>query len=227
MSLLIYSIIFWIPAIISTVLSTNSSININKSLRVFVKTIPALSAAAYVFLYRPTDSIFYILLVVALVFCALGDIGIEITLIAGLGLFLFSHIFYSIDFIWQSLIIGADIISLGVFLICLAVMIVYIFLYSRYLKTTEREVDPVMLKAVNVYAFVISITTSTALLLWLSSGVFLGFLPFFGALFFVASDSAIGIREFHHNIRHEEYFIKLTYYLAIFLLSLSVVIYLF
>ncbi|MHA2066632.1 MAG: lysoplasmalogenase family protein, partial [Candidatus Thorarchaeota archaeon] len=62
---------------------------------------------------------------------------------------------------------------------------------------------------------------------WLSTDSFLGFIPVLGALFFVVSDSLIGIREFHHQFQYQYVLTLSTYYLAIFLLSLSVVVFMF
>jgi len=227
MSLEIYSIVFWICAIITIALKSSESLKTKTGLIKVIKPVPALAGAIFIILTMPSASLFYPLLAVALVLCALGDVGMEINILPGLGLFLFSHIFYTVNFVWQSTILGLQMIPLTVFAACLAVMFVYIFLYQRYLKTTTKEVEPAMLKAVNVYALMISLTLSTSLLLWLSSGVFFGFIPFVGAIFFVFSDSVIGIREFHHDIKNVEVLILTTYYVAIFLLSLGVLVYSF
>jgi hypothetical protein len=225
MSLEIYSVVFWVCAVITIVLKSSEALKIKTGLIKLIKPIPALAGAVFILLTLPSASLFYPLLAVALVLCALGDIGMEINILPGLGLFLFSHILYTANFTWQSALLGLQMIPLVVFGVCLVAMLIYIFSYQRYLKTTTKEVETAMLKAVNVYALMISLTLSTSLLLWLSSGVFLGFIPFVGAIFFVFSDSIIGVREFHHDIKNAEIIILTTYYLAIFLLSLGVVVY--
>ncbi len=227
MSLEIYSIIFWVCAVITIVLKSSESLKTKTGLIKLVKPIPALAGAVFIIFTLPSASLFYPLLAVALVLCALGDIWMEINILPGLGLFLFSHILYTTNFALQSTLLGFQLVPLVIFAGCLAIMFVYIFLYQRYLKTTTKEVEPAMLKAVNVYALMISLTLSTSLLLWLSSGVFLGFIPFVGAILFVFSDSVIGIREFHHDIKNAEIIILSTYYLAIFLLSLGAILYTF
>ncbi|MFW9958479.1 MAG: lysoplasmalogenase family protein [Candidatus Odinarchaeota archaeon] len=227
MSLEIYSVVFWICAIITIALKSSESLKTRTGLIKIIKPIPALSGAVFIILTLPSASLFYPLLAVALVLCAFGDIGMEINILPGLGLFLFSHIFYTVNFVWQSTILGLQMIPLVVFAVCIAVMLVYIFLYQRYLKTTTKDVEPALLKAVNVYALMISLTLSTSLLLWLTSGALLGFIPFVGTIFFVISDSTIGIREFHHDLNKAEVLIFSTYYLAIFLLSLGVIAYSF
>jgi uncharacterized membrane protein YhhN len=227
MSLEIYSVVFWVCAIITIALKSNESLKTKTGLIKIVKPVPALAGTVFIILTMPSASLFYPLLAVALVLCALGDIGMEINILPGLGLFLFAHIFYTVNFVWQSTLIGPQIVPLSIFAVCFAFMLIYIFLYQRYLKTTTMGVEPVLLKAVNVYALMISLTLSTSLLLWLSSGILLGIIPFAGTILFVFSDSVIGIKEFHHDIRNAEAIILSTYYLAIFLLSLCVLIYIF
>jgi uncharacterized membrane protein YhhN len=213
--------------VITIVLKSSESLKTKTGLIKLIKPIPALAGAASVILMQPSTSLFYPLLAVALVLSALGDVSMEVNILPGLGLFLFSHIVYTANFTRQSILLGLQMMPLAMFAVCIAFMLIYIFLYQRYLKTTTKDVEPALLKAVIVYALMISLTLSTSLLLWLSSGTLLGFIPFVGAAFFVFSDSVIGIREFHHDIKHGEIIILSTYYLAIFLLSLSVVIYSF
>ncbi|TFG27757.1 lysoplasmalogenase [Candidatus Thorarchaeota archaeon] len=228
MSLIIFSVIFWVIAAITILLKSRESLKTKTGLIKIVKPIPALAAAVFtIYMNLPSPALFYLLLAIALVLCALGDVGMEINILPGLGLFLFSHIFYTSNFFFQSLTLGLTIIPLTAFGVCLVIMIGYIFFYQRYLKTTQKEVEPALLKAVNVYALMISLTLSTALLLWFSSEIMLGFIPLIGAIFFVLSDSIIGIREFHHDIKNAELIILSTYYLAIFLLSLGAILYTF
>lgn len=222
-----FGVIFWLCAVVTIVLKSSESLKTRTGLIKLIKPIPALAGAAFIVLIQPSTSLFYLLLAVALVLCALGDIGMEINILPGLGLFLFSHIVYTANFAWQSMLLGLQMMPLAIFVVCIAFMLIYIFLYQRYLKTTTKDVEPALLKAVIVYALMISLTLSTSLLLWLASGTLLGFIPFVGAAFFVFSDSVIGIREFHHDIKNGEVIILSTYYLAIFLLSLSVMIYSF
>ncbi len=95
------------------------------------------------------------------------------------------------------------------------------------LPTTTTSKSFVRNWAVNVYALMISLTLSTSLLLWLTSGATLGFIPLVGAVFFILSDSVIGIREFHHDIRNAEIMILSTYCPAIFLLSSGAIFFTF
>jgi uncharacterized membrane protein YhhN len=225
MLLEVYITVFWVCAFITVVLKSNESLKTKTGAVKLIKPIPALAGAAFIILTLPSASIFYPLLAVSLVLCAFGDIGMEIDILPGLGLFLFSHIFYTANFVWQSALLGFQTVPVVIFAICLMIMFVYIFLYQRYLKTTTKAVEPVVLKAVNVYALMISLTLSASLLLWLSSGAILGMIPFVGAILFVISDSIVGIREFHHDFKNAEVIILTTYYLAIFLLSLGAVVY--
>ncbi|TXT56004.1 MAG: conserved membrane protein of unknown function [Candidatus Thorarchaeota archaeon] len=223
MDLLLYALLFWIFAVLST---TIKSITEESTLwRTIIKIIPAILAAIFVFLNRPSIELFYLLLIVALVFCAMGDAGMEINILLGLGLFLFAHIFYSVDFILHGIGHGLNILALISLIFTLGLMMMYIFFYHRYLTKSKDPAPPEMLKAVNVYAFVISLTLASSFFLWVSSNLYLGFVPFLGAISFVISDSLIGIREFHHKFRFAEPIILTSYYLAIFLLSMAVLIY--
>ena len=228
MSLEIYSAIFWVFAIVSTYLQDKSSIGEKKvvSLTTLIKVIPALSAVVFVILFRP-PTMFTILLAAALVFCMFGDVGMEADLVPGIGMFLIGHIFYTVNFLWQASIVGLATVPLTVSIVCMVLMVVYVFMMIRWLQSSGPEVPPFILRAGTLYFLLISATLSISLLLWLVSGTLLGFIPVLGALIFIVSDSLTGIKEFHHKISRHELYIMPTYYLAIFLLSLSVFVYAF
>ncbi|MHA2351647.1 MAG: lysoplasmalogenase [Candidatus Thorarchaeota archaeon] len=228
MSLEIYSAVFWVVAIVSTYLQDKASTGEKKvaSLTTLIKMIPALSAVVFVLLFR-TPTLFTILLAAALVFCMFGDVGMEVDLVPGIGMFLIAHILYTTNFLWQASVEGLTLIPLTVFAGCLVVGVVYVFMLIRYLRASGPEIPPFILRAGTLYFIIIAATLSTSLLLWQTSGVLLGFLPVIGALFFIISDSFIGINEFHHKLGRHEFYIMPTYYLAIFLLSLGVFVFAF
>ena len=228
MSLEIYSAVFWVVAIISTYLQDKSSAGVKKvaSPTTIIKMIPALSAVVFVLLFRP-PTLFTILLAAALVFCMFGDVGMEVDLVPGIGMFLIAHILYTTNFLWQASVVGLTLIPLAVFAGCLVVGVVYVFMLIRYLRASGPEIPPFILRAGTLYFLIIAATLSTSLLLWQTSGVLLGYLPVIGALFFIISDSFIGINEFHHKLGRHEFYIMPTYYLAIFLLSLGVFVFAF
>jgi len=229
MSLEIYSAVFWIVAIVSIYLQDKAALAGEKkvaSLTTLIKMIPALSAVVFVLLFRP-PTLFTILLAAALVFCMFGDVGMEVDLVPGIGMFLIAQIFYTINFVWHSntgvILLIPDIITA----ICLGLGIVYVIMLIRYLQSSGPDVPPFILRAGSVYFIMIISTLSFSILLWQTTGVLLGFLPVLGALFFVISDSFIGINEFHHKLGRHEFYIMPTYYLAIFLLSLGVFVFAF
>lgn len=228
MSLSIYGVLFWVLATISIILLDRASFGEKKlvSLTTAIKVLPALSAVIFVLLFRPL-TLFTILLTVALVFCMFGDIGMEAEIVPGIGMFLIGHIFYTVNFLWQASIVGLATGPLTVSIVCMGLMVVYVFMMIRWLQSSGPEVPPFILRAGTLYFLLISATLSTSLLLWLVSGTLLGYLPVLGALIFIVSDSLTGIKEFHHKISHHELYIMPTYYLAIFLLSLSVFSYIF
>jgi uncharacterized membrane protein YhhN len=224
----IYSAVFWVFALISTYLQDKASTGEKKvaSLTTLIKMIPALSAVAFVLLFRP-PTLFTILLAAALLFCMFGDVGMEVDLVPGIGMFLIAHILYTANFLWQASGLGLTLVPLALFAGCLVVGVAYVFMLIRHLRASGPEIPPFILRAGTLYFIIIVLTLSSSLLLWQTSGVLLGFLPVIGALFFIISDSFIGINEFHHKLSRHEFYIMPTYYLAIFILSLGVFIFAF
>lgn len=229
MSLVVYAVLFWIFAVIASYLKDKYSANPQGvvSLTTAIKVVPALIAVLYVVLNRPTSAMFYILLSVALVFCMLGDIGMEKDLIPGIGMFLIGHIIFTVNFLWQAINVGLVITNALAAIVCMGGLSVFVFLFIRYLRSSGPEVPDFILKAGSLYFLLVSATISTSLLLWLTTGNIWGLIPVVGALFFIISDSLIAINAFHHEIAHHELYILPTYYLAIFLLSLVVIMYSF
>jgi uncharacterized membrane protein YhhN len=229
MSVEIYSAVFGIVAIVSTYLQDKAASAGEKKIAsptTLIKMIPTLSAVIFVILFRP-PTLFTILLTVALVFCTLGDVGMEADLVPGIGMFLLAHILFTVNFLWQSITVGLTMIPMALFAGCLVLGVVYVFMLIRYLRASGPEIPPFILRAGTLYFIIIAATLSTSLLLWQTTGVLLGVLPVIGALFFVISDSFIGINEFHHKLGRHEFYIMPTYYLAIFLLSLGVLLFAF
>ncbi|MGY5871002.1 MAG: lysoplasmalogenase [Candidatus Thorarchaeota archaeon] len=227
MSLLIYSAIFWVVAIISSILQDRFPDVAVASYQTVIKAIPTLAALVYVFLFQPSGALFYILLGIAFFFCMLGDVAMEKDIVPGIGMFLIAHLLFTVNFLWQAISLTVNITNLLITVLCLGGLIVFVFLFIRYLQSSGPEVPDFILKAGSFYFILVSATISTSLLLWLTTGALWGFLPLVGALFFIISDSIIAVNEFHHKLPHPELLIMPTYYLAIFLLSLNVFAYIF
>ena len=228
MSLEIYVVLFWVFAIISSLLQDRETPEREKTrfiIDTIIKFTPTVLAAGYVFLTRPSDALFYTLFTIAFVFCAFGDVGMEKDLIPGIGMFLIAHLLFTINYLWQASITGLTVVPLTVFGICAVIMIIYVFMFIKYLRSSGPEIPDFVLKAGSFYFVLIGVTLSSSILLWLATGAELGFIPVVGAIFFVLSDSLIAVREFHHEINHDELLVMPTYYLAIFLLSLNVIVY--
>ncbi len=188
-----------------------------------IKPIPAGLAALFVFVMRPSPSLFYLVMVVGLTFCLLGDIGMEIGLLPGLGLFMIGHISFITAFLSQSLSLGiTPVVHVPLIGFTIFALVYFILLVRYLLPGLGKFRVPVL-----IYALVISAMLVASFLLWLTSGTPNGILVTFGATIFVISDSLIGIREFHHKFSQPTIKILGTYYLAIFLLSLNVLVYLF
>jgi hypothetical protein len=62
----------------------------------------------------------------------------------------------------------------------------------------------------------------SSFLIWSTIGRFEAIVVILGAGFFIISDSFIGVHEFHHKISRNVLKVMTTYYLALFLLSLTV-----
>ncbi|MHA2210369.1 MAG: lysoplasmalogenase [Candidatus Thorarchaeota archaeon] len=227
MSLLIYVPAFWVIAIISSILQDRSADGEKKlaSLTTIIKLSPALISVVYVLITPTSLTLFYVLLAAALVFCIFGDVAMEVDLVPGIGMFLIAHIIYNVDFLWHASIAGLTTLPMAVSVVCMAVMVVYVIMLIRALQSTGPDVPPFILRAGTVYFLIISGTLSTSVLIWLTTNNPLGFIPVIGAVFFILSDSLIGINAFRQKISHHELYIMPTYYLAIFLLALSAYIY--
>ena len=231
-----YAVIFWIFAFVSILIKAAREDEITfqkerlsqlpKPLFIVIKFIPALTAVIIFLLFRPTVSLFYILLAVAFVFCLLGEIGMETKFLVGVGLFLIAQIVFIANFIWQSLLSGISFLPVVAFVTAFLVWILVIIFLTNYIESAETGLGQMKVPLI-IYALTVSLTFCSALMLWLTSGVLLGVIPVIGAFFFVISDFTIGIKEFHHHFNKAEIFIFTTYYLAIFLLSLSVAIFIF
>ena len=229
MSIEVYATLFWIVAVVSSILKDKYAENPQGvvSSVTAIKIIPPLIAIIYVVLITPSSALFYVLLSIALVFCMLGDIGMEKDIVAGIGMFLIGHILFTVNFLWQTSNVGLVMANLVVPIVCMGGLSVFVFLFLRYLRSSGPEVPDFILKAGTLYFLMISATFSTSILLWLTTGNILGLIPVIGALFFIISDSIIAINAFHHKISRAQLFIMPTYYLAIFLLSLGVFVYIF
>jgi uncharacterized membrane protein YhhN len=228
MILEVYSVVFWAFAIVSTYLQDKAATGEKKlmSMTTLVKLIPALSAVIFVIFLR-SFTLFTILLAAALVFCMLGDAGMEVDLVPGIGMFLIAHLLYTTNFLWTSATMGLLMVPSLIAGLCVILGVVYVIWLIKYLRSSGPEIPPFILRAGTLYFILVAATISTAVLLWQTSSIALGLLLVVGALFFILSDSLIGINAFHHDITHHELYIMPTYYLAIFLLSLGVFVFAF
>ncbi|MHA1972307.1 MAG: lysoplasmalogenase [Candidatus Hodarchaeales archaeon] len=188
-----------------------------------LKAIPALLATFFV-VTNPLDNSFsYLLLIGAFVFCLLGDLGMEKGLLTGLPLFLVAQLLFILGFGSYALTFGiTDSSVLFAFLVLIGTF-VYVYLLLRYLNSTEKGLGPFK-KPVIVYACFLGLMFTSSVFLWLSVSRLELFLVVLGALLFVLSDSMIAVREFHHRFSMAYTLVMSTYYSAIFLMSLVVLI---
>jgi uncharacterized membrane protein YhhN len=227
MSLEIYSAVFWVIAIISTILKdrkAESGETKVASLTTVVKLLPALIAVVFVLLFR-TQTLFTILLAAALVFCMLGDVGMEVDLVPGIGMFLIAHILFTTNFAWHSSLAGITAYTLGYALFYSLIGVAYVWGLIRRLRSSGPEIPPFILRAGTVYFIILIATFTTSLLLYQTTETMFGDITAVGALIFILSDTFIAENAFHKKISRHEFYIMPTYYLAIFLLSLNVFVY--
>jgi uncharacterized membrane protein YhhN len=185
-----------------------------------IKIIPAGSAILFVLLSQNKSFYFSIVLSAALVFCLLGDLGMEKGIIPGLPLFLIAQLLFIISFLGQSLVVGIDIEAILIMLIVAGLFAFYLYFFIKYLNSSEKSLGELLIPVI-IYCIFISGMVVSIVLVWFSSGLIEFSIVFLGGIMFVISDSTIAVREFHHDISNNVVKVMFTYYLAIFLLSLA------
>lgn len=180
--------------------------------------IPLLILGVYFSKKFPTQNI----LLSALVFSWIGDVILifsdisEIYFILGLVSFLISHIIYCVLFnrqIREKIKRNAVVFLIGSILIACYL----IGMLSVLLPSLGDLKIPVI-----VYASVISIMLLFAyngLLIWKKPA---NQLVFFGALFFVVSDSILALNKFHTPLKKSSFIIMLTYLVAQYLIVIGI-----
>jgi uncharacterized membrane protein YhhN len=197
---------------------------LHSGITILVKIVPTSLAFLMVVLFRPSPSLFYLIMAMGLFFCILGDFAMEINILPGLGIFAIVHIIYIIAFLYQTIILGTTMTLVLITGAVLVISLIYAYFLIRYLNSSDQGLGK-MKVPVQFYAILISLMLSTSVLFWLTANNPLGILIVLGALVFVTSDSLIGVREFHHHFKFAALAVMGTYYLAIFLLSMNILIF--
>lgn len=194
------------------------------ALLLFIKAVPAGLAGLFVYVFRPSSSLFYLLMVFALILCLLGDVGKGIGLLPGIGLFALAHVTLITAFVSQSLKFGLTFTGIALVIGLFAIMLVYVYMLYRYLQSSKKGLGRLRI-AVLFYSLLISIMFCTSVLLSWLYGNPAGALIGVAAFLFVVSDSLIAVKEFHHKFSKAELKILGVYYSAIFLFSLSIFVF--
>lgn len=97
------------------------------------------------------------------------------------------------------------------------------FIFLRYLDSSETGLGELKIPVI-MYCIVISSMLISSFLLWITLGILEVIVVVLGAVLFIISNSIIGIHEFHHKISRNVLKVMGTYYMAIFLLSLGVLL---
>lgn len=169
-----------------------------------VKAIPAISLS--ILALTTVSGLRGKLLFVALLFCAAGDVGLELEagkyFIAGLGFFLIAQILYIVTFS-RDFKAQKSRIPIIIFLIIYAVSIAFI------LTPSLKEMT------IPVYFYITAITTMSIFAALRASK---NKLVLYGALSFIASDSVLAVNKFMMPVPASDYLVMVTYYLALFLI---------
>ncbi len=183
-------------------------LNLSPTLRLITKPLPVLMLALWVSSLRGSSRRYKIAITAGLWLCAAGDVLLELsdaTFLAGLVVFLLGHVAYIRAFLYDSRKLypfhgaaayGYGMVALG------------------FLLTTGKLGD----MFVPVQLYILTITT----MLWRASvrlsvpevARFSAWAGFFGALFFVISDSVLAFRLFGTPLQLPGYVVMLTYWLG-------------
>ena len=171
----------------------------------FIKAIPAISLSLFALTTFPglTGS----LLFVALLFCAAGDMALELEagryFVIGLGLFLIAQILFIVNF-------SRDFQMQKSRIPIITTLVIYALVIALILKPTLKEI------AIPVYFYIAVITTMGIFAALRASR---GKLVLYGALSFIISDSILAINKFTVPVPADDYIGMFTYYLALFLIA--------
>lgn len=187
-----------------------------------LKGIPLLVAILFAYVLKTKKSDLYLGVIVALLFCLLGDFFIDKNLIQGMVMFSIAHMFFLFTFVYGISIHLVnfqpnDFIVLSS-LTSLILMYDYVFLrYLLMLKVPQQYNAPLI-----IYTILISSVLISAIFLAYIVPIGQIVLLPLGMILFILSDSMIAIREFSgKEMRHSVTKIMGSYYIAIFLISLT------
>lgn len=181
---------------------------------------------AFLFKNNQINSILFLGIIFALLFCLIGDFTIESSFFQGMVFFSFAQIFFIITFIlsFTQHFFTFDNFSMFLLVVFALIITVYQVIFLKFLKQGGKLGK--FQSPVRIYSILISIMFMlTCSLVYFMELDDLAFLIPFGALCFILSDSLIAIREFHSiELKNSVAMIMGTYYTAIFFLSFSTAI---
>lgn len=233
MSLVVYGTVFAIMSVLYIILrsgqkgefafSKRMGEKLPENFLVALKIIPAGLAAFYVILERGLSDWFYVGIALALVFCLLGDFGIEKSFLVGMGFFALAQLTFITSYLVKVAQLGFGTSQLTIVLVLIICFTAYVVFFVRFL---DRGGDGLgeFKGPVAVYSILISGMVVATIFYLLVSNELLVILPVAGALSFVVSDSIIASREFRRSPPYQVLLVHFTYYLALFLISLVVLV---
>ena len=185
------------------------------------KAAPGFLACLFVILMRPSDSVFYFGLSIALFVCVVSDVLIEKGFLYGMLGFTIAQTLFVVTYALGVLFFYPT--PLAIFLTCITAFAIinYLVFFLRYLQSSEKGLGSYKIPVL-IYCVLLGSMLVCAVLLWASSGILSPIFLVIGGLFFIVSDSIIAIREFHHRPSVPTIKVMTTYYGALFLISFGV-----
>jgi uncharacterized membrane protein YhhN len=192
-----------------------------------LKIIPTITALLFVIFSVPYYDVLFIPFILGFLFSFGGDIGIIFNLFVGVGLFLIAHLLFAFAYLNQ---IRTFIIQptgtytfIGLSLVLFLLIIIFLFYYLFKNNPRKEKTSTLYQSIALLYFSVLFLHSMVAFLFAYNySPKNYGLLTiFFGSVSYLISDIEVMIRELHHKRKHSVLIIMSSYYLALYLISIT------
>ncbi|MFW9996332.1 MAG: lysoplasmalogenase family protein [Candidatus Odinarchaeota archaeon] len=191
----------------------------------FLKGVPAALASLFAFTSRTGgDRLFQLAITIGLLACLAGDVGIDLSFIAGMGFFSIAQLVFIVTYAGHALGMTLKPESLIITLTVIIIMVIYVVFILKFLQGSEKGLGSLKIP-VTVYSSLLALHFCAAILLWLTAAIIEGIVIVMGAFVFVVSDTTLAVREFHHRPENSVIKVMATYYLALLFISLSILVF--
>ncbi|NHJ86119.1 MAG: hypothetical protein FK734_11705 [Asgard group archaeon] len=194
-----------------------------------IKLLATVCVFLFVVFSAPIYDVFFIILIVAFLFCLLGDISIIWNWYIGLIIFLLSHLLFSTAYLVELtnidvfvFINNGSFITLGIILFLFLCVAGLMYFYLRD-KLKERYARSLKINfSLLIYQLGIFLHITTAFFFaqnhfQIQPGIVVVAI---GSILFLTSDILLVVREYHHVPKLSVFLTMSTYYGALFLISL-------